>query len=74
MVNQAVEAGKVSAAEVARITFDAIREGRFYVYSHPQALGSVARRMEAILEGEQPADADTTAPQIVQALREQLKR
>jgi NAD(P)-dependent dehydrogenase (short-subunit alcohol dehydrogenase family) len=29
MVNRAVEAGKVSAAEVARITFDAIREGRF---------------------------------------------
>jgi NAD(P)-dependent dehydrogenase (short-subunit alcohol dehydrogenase family) len=73
MVNQAVEAGKVSAAEVARITFDAIREGRFYIYSHPQALGSVARRMEAILKGGQPADADTAAAQINQALKAQFQ-
>jgi NAD(P)-dependent dehydrogenase (short-subunit alcohol dehydrogenase family) len=74
MVSQAVEAGKVSAADVARITFDAVRDGRFYVYSHPQALGSVAKRMEAILKGEQPADPDTAAPQIVQALKAQLKQ
>jgi NAD(P)-dependent dehydrogenase (short-subunit alcohol dehydrogenase family) len=73
-VNQAVEAGKVSAADVARITFDAVRDGRFYIYSHPQALGSVAKRMDAILKGEQPADQDTAAPQIVQALKAQLKK
>jgi NAD(P)-dependent dehydrogenase (short-subunit alcohol dehydrogenase family) len=73
MVNQAVEAGKVSAADVARITFDAIREERFYIYSHPQALASVAKRMEAVLKGEQPADPATTAPQIVQALKDELK-
>jgi sugar (pentulose or hexulose) kinase len=42
LVSKAVEAGKVSAADVSRITFEAIREGRFYIYSHPQALGSVA--------------------------------
>jgi NAD(P)-dependent dehydrogenase (short-subunit alcohol dehydrogenase family) len=74
MVKQAVEAGKVSAADVSRITFDAIRDGRFYIYSHPQALASVGKRMEAILKGEQPADPATTAPQIVQALKDQLKR
>jgi short-subunit dehydrogenase len=73
MVKQAVEAGKVSAADVARITFDAIRDGRFYIYSHPQALGSVAKRMEAVLKGGQPADADTAAPQINQALKAQLQ-
>jgi short-subunit dehydrogenase len=74
MVSQAVEAGKVSAADVSRITFDAVRDGRFYIYSHPQALGSVGKRMEAILKGGQPADPDTTAPQIVQALKAQLKK
>ncbi|MGZ6016031.1 MAG: SDR family oxidoreductase [Phenylobacterium sp.] len=73
MVNQAVEAGKVPAAAVSRITFEAIREGRFYIYSHPQALASVGKRMEAILKGEQPADPATAAPQIVQALKDQLK-
>ncbi|MGJ7917174.1 SDR family oxidoreductase [Massilia sp. LXY-6] len=73
MVNQAVSAGKVSAAEVSRITFDAVRDGRFYIYSHPQALGSVAARMEAILKGGQPADPDTAAPQIVQALKSRLR-
>lgn len=72
MVNQAVDSGKVSAAEVARLSFEAIREERFYIYSHPQALASVARRMEAILKGDQPADADSAAAQINQALKARL--
>ncbi|MEK0434552.1 MAG: hypothetical protein RL369_601, partial [Pseudomonadota bacterium] len=46
MLEKAVSAGKVSAAEVAQITFDAIRARQFYIYSHPQALGNVERRMQ----------------------------
>jgi NAD(P)-dependent dehydrogenase (short-subunit alcohol dehydrogenase family) len=56
MVSKAVGSGKVSAAEVARITFDAVREGRFYIYSHPQALGAVAERMDAIVHAGPPAN------------------
>jgi NAD(P)-dependent dehydrogenase (short-subunit alcohol dehydrogenase family) len=72
LVSKAVEAGKVSAADVSRITFEAIREGRFYIYSHPQALGSVAERMDAIVDGAQPADPYAATPQITQMLKSQL--
>jgi NAD(P)-dependent dehydrogenase (short-subunit alcohol dehydrogenase family) len=72
LINKAVESGKVSAAEVAAITFDGIREGRFYIYSHPQALGAVAERMDAIVHGKPPADPYAATPQLTQLLRSQL--
>jgi NAD(P)-dependent dehydrogenase (short-subunit alcohol dehydrogenase family) len=72
LINKAVESGKVTAAEVAAITFDGIREGRFYLYSHPQALGAVAERMDAIVHGKPPADPYAATPQLTQMLRSQL--
>jgi NAD(P)-dependent dehydrogenase (short-subunit alcohol dehydrogenase family) len=74
LVNKAVDAGKVSAAEVARITFDGIREGRFYIYSHPKALASVAERFDAILQGKPPADAYAATPQLTQILKAGLQK
>jgi NAD(P)-dependent dehydrogenase (short-subunit alcohol dehydrogenase family) len=56
MIDKAVRAGKVSAAEVAAKTFEAIAERQFYIYSHPQALASVRERMRDVVEGRQPAD------------------
>jgi NAD(P)-dependent dehydrogenase (short-subunit alcohol dehydrogenase family) len=56
MIDKAVRAGKVSAAEVAAKTFEAIAERQFYIYSHPQALASVRERMRDLVEGRQPAD------------------
>jgi NAD(P)-dependent dehydrogenase (short-subunit alcohol dehydrogenase family) len=73
LLSKAVQSGKVSAAEVAAITFDAICEGRFYIYSHPQALGSVAERMQAIVHGEPPADPYAATPQLTQMLKSQLE-
>ncbi len=72
-LDKAVTSGKVSAAEVARITFDAILENRFYVYSHPQALGNVQRRMEDIVHARNPGDPYASAPQIREQLRAGLK-
>jgi hypothetical protein len=72
-MSKAVDAGKVSAEEVARITFDAIRDGRFYIYSHPQMLGTVAERMDAIVHGKPPADAYAATPQLTQALKAGLQ-
>lgn len=69
MLEKAVSAGKVSAAEVAQITFDAIRARQFYIYSHPQALGNVERRMQDILHASNPSDPYEQAPK----LREQLR-
>jgi NAD(P)-dependent dehydrogenase (short-subunit alcohol dehydrogenase family) len=73
LLSKAVHSGKVSAAQVAAITFDAIRERRFYIYSHPQALGSVAERMQAIVQGGPPADPYAATPQVTQMLKAGLK-
>jgi NAD(P)-dependent dehydrogenase (short-subunit alcohol dehydrogenase family) len=73
LIGKAVDAGKVSAADVARITFDGIREGRFYIYSHPQVLGGVAERMDAIVQGKPPADPYAATPQLTQMLKAGLK-
>ncbi len=72
-LEKAVASGKVSAADVARITFDAILENRFYVYSHSQALGNVQRRMEDIVHARNPGDPYASAPQIREQLRAGLK-
>jgi NAD(P)-dependent dehydrogenase (short-subunit alcohol dehydrogenase family) len=72
LINKALESSKVSAADVAAITFDGIREGRFYIYSHPRALGAVAERMDAIVQGKPPADPYAATPQLTQMLRSQL--
>jgi NAD(P)-dependent dehydrogenase (short-subunit alcohol dehydrogenase family) len=74
MIAKAVESGKVSAADVARITFDGIREGRFYIYSHPQTLAGVTDRMEAIVQGKPPADPYAATPQLTQMLKAGLSR
>jgi len=73
MTEKAVESGKVTARDVARITFEAIREGRFYIYSHPQALGAAAERFEAIVKGAPPADPYAATPQVTAMLKAGIK-
>jgi len=73
MTVKAVESGKVSAADVARIAFDAIRDGQFYIYSHPGALGGVAERMEEIVQQKNPRDPYQATPHIRDMLRAKMK-
>lgn len=73
LVEKAVSSGRVSAEDVAQWTFDAIRENRFYIYSHPEALGNVKTRMDAILAGDQPGDPYAGAPEIWSMLKSKLK-
>jgi NAD(P)-dependent dehydrogenase (short-subunit alcohol dehydrogenase family) len=72
VTSKAVESGKVSATDVSRITFDAIRAGQFYIYSHPQALGGVQERMEAIVQGKNPPDPYAATPHVREMLRSRL--
>lgn len=74
MSDKAVSSGKVSAAEVAQRTFDAIRAGQFYIYSHPEALGNVRDRMEDIVNQHNPGDPYAAAPQVRERLRAALKQ
>jgi NAD(P)-dependent dehydrogenase (short-subunit alcohol dehydrogenase family) len=55
-LKKAVERGRVTAAEVARQVFEAVREERFYILTHPKILGAVRARMEDILSGANPRD------------------
>jgi NAD(P)-dependent dehydrogenase (short-subunit alcohol dehydrogenase family) len=69
LLEQAVATGRLTAADVARITFDGIRRGDFYIHTHPQALQAVADRMDAILHGKPPADAYAATPQFTAMLK-----
>jgi NAD(P)-dependent dehydrogenase (short-subunit alcohol dehydrogenase family) len=66
---KAVASGKVTAADVAASVFAALREKRFYIYSHPQALAGVETRAQDILQGKNPSDPFAARPE----LGEQLK-
>jgi NAD(P)-dependent dehydrogenase (short-subunit alcohol dehydrogenase family) len=56
MMRKAVESGKLSAADVARQTLDAVKANRFYILTHPKILASIESRMRDILEGRQPTN------------------
>jgi len=73
MNDRAVGSGKVSAADVARFVFDAIAERRFYIYSHPKALGSVQTRLEDIVQARNPSDPFAGRPEIGAELRAALR-
>jgi NAD(P)-dependent dehydrogenase (short-subunit alcohol dehydrogenase family) len=73
LTEKAVESGRVTAADVARMTFDGIREGRFYIYSHPQTLGAAKERFEAMVQGAAPADAYAATPQVTEMLKAGIK-
>jgi NAD(P)-dependent dehydrogenase (short-subunit alcohol dehydrogenase family) len=71
--DKAVSSGKVTAAEVAQLVFDAIQADRFYIFSHPRALGNVRARMEGIVNITNPADPFHERPEIGVALRAALR-
>ncbi len=68
-ISKAVDSGRMSAAEVARLTFDAVEAERFYVFTHPQIMPTVELRFADVLQGRNPSDPFSTKPQ----LKPQLK-
>lgn len=48
-VRHAVERGKLSADDIARITLEGIRAGKFYILPHPNIKPSIEKRMQDIL-------------------------
>lgn len=73
MSTKAVTSGKVTAAETAQLVFDAIEAGKFYIYTHPQALGMVQTRLEDVVQGRNPTDPFAGKPEIGQQLRQALR-
>ena len=73
MSEKAVGSGKVSAEDVAQMVFDAVAADRFYIYSHPKALGNVRLRVDAILNGDNLPDPFAERPDIGTQLRQALQ-
>jgi len=73
MASKAVSGGAGTAAMVAESVFDAIREERFYVYTHPDAMAPVQARFDEALHGRNPSDPFDALPQQGADLRRALR-
>jgi NAD(P)-dependent dehydrogenase (short-subunit alcohol dehydrogenase family) len=73
MSDKAVSSGKVSAAQVAQMVFDAVAANQFYIYSHPKAINSVQTRLEDIMLARNPTDPFASKPDIGAELRKALR-
>jgi NAD(P)-dependent dehydrogenase (short-subunit alcohol dehydrogenase family) len=70
---RAVASSKVTAAEVAREVFEAMAAGRFYIFSHPQALAPVLARAQDIASASNPRDPYRERPELGAQLRAALR-
>jgi len=73
MSEKAVTSGKVTAADVAAKVFEAMDEHRFYIYSHPKALGTVQQRLEDVVTARNPSDPFRDRPEVGAQLKKQLR-
>lgn len=69
-----VESGKISAAQIADLTFDAVRDDRFYIYSETEALINARKRLDDIVQQRNPYDPYAEVPHIRELLRARLRR
>ena len=74
LVEKAVAGGRVTAADVAQLVFDAIEADRFYIFSHPKALAPVTTRAEDIVAARNPSDPYCERPELGEQLRAALRR
>jgi NAD(P)-dependent dehydrogenase (short-subunit alcohol dehydrogenase family) len=73
MSNKAVSSGKITAEQVAQWVIDAVHENRFYIFSHPNALGMVQTRLEDIVNVRNPTDPFIGKPELGAQLRDALR-
>ncbi|VXB98149.1 Short-chain dehydrogenase/reductase SDR [Burkholderia sp. 8Y] len=55
-LTRAVESGRLSARDIAEMTFDAVRDRRFYVITHPAIMASIRLRLDDIAQLRNPSD------------------
>jgi NAD(P)-dependent dehydrogenase (short-subunit alcohol dehydrogenase family) len=60
---KAVESGRISAPEIAELTFAAIERGTFYIVPHAKILDIVQQRMTDIVSGQNPSDMFALTPE-----------
>ncbi len=74
LLEKAVLSGRVSAADVAQLTFEAIDQRRFYIASHPQALAGVLQHAENIVALRDPVDPFSQREGVRESLIETLRK
>ncbi len=55
-LRKAVQSGKLSAADVAQKVYEAVRDERFYILTHPKIKPSIQWRMQDILQERNPTN------------------
>jgi NAD(P)-dependent dehydrogenase (short-subunit alcohol dehydrogenase family) len=55
-LRHAVNSGRITAENVADMVFEAVRDGRFYILTHPKIKASIETRMQDILLERDPTD------------------
>lgn len=67
--DKAVAGGKVTAVQVAELTFNAIGRGDFYIFPHPAAVASVRARNDQLLEGKGPSNPYAAKAGLIESLK-----
>ncbi len=62
-LDHAVRSGRISADDVARLTFEAIEEDRFYIVTHPRIMPSIQLRGDDIAQLRNPSDPYAYKPE-----------
>lgn len=73
MIDAAVRGGVLSAARIAELTFDGIRNGQFYIFTHDEMMAEVQARVEDLLQKKNPRDPYAATPAIKKLLHRKLK-
>ncbi|RYG14515.1 MAG: SDR family oxidoreductase [Burkholderiales bacterium] len=73
MISKAVTSGKLTAAEIAERTFQAIGEQGFYIVSHPDALDAVLEGAESLVALRNPPDPFAQKPELRAQLQAALR-
>lgn len=63
-LDKAVSSGKITAPQVAAMTFEAIRENRFYVITHDKMMPSIELRLQDVVQRRNPTDPFTYKPDV----------
>lgn len=61
-MRKAIAAGRLTASDIARITLDGVREGRFYIITHPTIKKAIEVRMQDILGDRPPTNTLRASP------------
>ena len=58
-----VRSGKLTPNDIAQAVFEAVRDERLYIITHPRILGAVQARMEDLLTRRNPRNPLAIRPQ-----------